>query len=299
LEASPEITPAVVAALPKSDVKLDSPCAPIKYMHRSFKDGDLYLFFNESAQNQTRTATVNGSGQVQVWDATTGTIHPLAGVAKASGSVGVPLALGPQEARFIVIGALPPGASTPFPTMMDNQSLAALDGDWSIKLGDKQSDSPLKSWQELDGATFNGTAEYHKSFNAPAPTAGQHLYLDLGHVSEVAGVQLNGKDLSARAWPPYVWDVTDSIKSGANALVVQVQVPAAGGRGGGGGGGGQAGGRAGRAGAAGGRGRGAAGGAGRAGGQPAAGGTPETAPNTNAAPANAHGLLGPVRLIAQ
>ena len=104
LEPTPDITAKVVAALPKPDVKLDAACAPVKYMHRALKDGDVYFFFNESAQTQARTATLAGTGQVQVWDAATGKISPLAGAATAQGSVAVPLTLASHEARFIVIG---------------------------------------------------------------------------------------------------------------------------------------------------------------------------------------------------
>jgi len=110
LEPTPVITPRVVMALPKPDVKLDSACAPLKYMHRTLKDGDVYLFFNESDQPQSRTATLEGRGQVQVWDPATGTIRAPADAPKANGSVSLPLALGPHETRFIVIGPVPPGA---------------------------------------------------------------------------------------------------------------------------------------------------------------------------------------------
>ena len=109
LEPTAEITPRVVAALPKPDVKLDAACAPLKYIHRALKDGDVYFFFNESDQPQTRTATLDGHGSVQVWDPATAKISAAAGTATANGSVDVPLALAPQESRFIVIGPLPPG----------------------------------------------------------------------------------------------------------------------------------------------------------------------------------------------
>ncbi|MGA2061342.1 MAG: glycosyl hydrolase [Thermoguttaceae bacterium] len=104
LESAAEITPRVVAALPKPDVKLDAACAALKYIHRALADGDVYFFFNESDQAQSRTATLAGSGQVQVWDAASGTIHPVAGVAKADGGAAVPLTLEPYESKFIVIG---------------------------------------------------------------------------------------------------------------------------------------------------------------------------------------------------
>jgi hypothetical protein len=107
LEPTADITAKVIAALPKPDVKLDAACAPVKYMHRSLKDGEVYLFYNESTEQQSRTATLTGTGTVQVWDANTGKIQPLAGVDKAQGSVAVPLTLAGQEARFIVIGPLP------------------------------------------------------------------------------------------------------------------------------------------------------------------------------------------------
>jgi len=49
-------------------------------------------------------ATLAGSGQVQVWDATSGTIHPADGVTKAAGGVAVPLTLEPYESKFVDIG---------------------------------------------------------------------------------------------------------------------------------------------------------------------------------------------------
>ena len=103
VEPSGDITDRVVAALPTPDVKLDSACPSIKYIHRSLKDGEVYFFFNESNETQTRTATLAGSGKAEVWDATTGTIHPLDGATQTSGSVTVPLTLAGQEARFIVV----------------------------------------------------------------------------------------------------------------------------------------------------------------------------------------------------
>jgi hypothetical protein len=113
LEPSGNITPRVLAALPPPDVKLDTPCPAIKYNHRAYKDGDVYFFFNESKQSETRTVTLVGTGDVQVWDPSTGKINPLANAPKAAGSVAVPLTLAGQATRFIVIGPLPPGAGEP------------------------------------------------------------------------------------------------------------------------------------------------------------------------------------------
>ena len=305
LEPTPEITARVVAALPPPDVKLDTPCPPIKYLHRSLKDGEVYLFFNESNRTQSRTATLAGTGQVQVWDPAGGTIHPLAGVAPAGGSVAVPLSLESQETRFLVIGALPPGAGLSAPTVSTAQAVALLDGPWSVTLGEKQLTTPLRTWEEMGVESFRGTAVYQQEFTlAAALPQGRRVYLDLGNVHEDACAQLNGTPLEARSWPPYVWDVTQWVKTGANTLQVQVRTaPPAGDRGAGGagvrrGGAGAPGPQAGVPGtlpaAAAGAARGRGGPGAGAGSLPVGarrGGPALSAPNS--------GLLGPVRVLAQ
>jgi hypothetical protein len=45
-----------------------------------------------------------------VWDAASGKISPVANAPAANGSVALPLTLGTQEARFIVIGPVPAAA---------------------------------------------------------------------------------------------------------------------------------------------------------------------------------------------
>jgi hypothetical protein len=226
LEARPAITPHVIAALPAPDVALDSPCPAIKYIRRSLKDGELYFFFNESNQTQTRTATLLGRGSVAVWDASHGTIHPISGLAPTTGSVAVPLQLGPQETRFVVIGAAPATSNRPQPTLAPVQPLVELTDSWSITLGDKKLATPLKSWEELGATGFKGTANYHHDFTAPTPLPeGKRIFLDLGNVHEIARVRLNGTAFEPQAWPPYLWDVTEAIKPGANTLEIDVQVP--------------------------------------------------------------------------
>jgi hypothetical protein len=103
VEPTPNITDRVVAALPPPDVKLDTACPPVKYIHRSYKDGEAYFFFNESNATQTRTATLTGSGKAEIWDATSGKIQSLDGVTIGAGSVTVPLSLAAYESRFIVL----------------------------------------------------------------------------------------------------------------------------------------------------------------------------------------------------
>ena len=110
-EPSGELTSRVIEALPPPDVVLDQPCPPVKYLHRRWRDADLYFFFNESDQPQTRQAALPGSGPVQVWDANAGSIGPADNAAEGNGTVRLRLELEPFGTKFIVVGAVPPGAA--------------------------------------------------------------------------------------------------------------------------------------------------------------------------------------------
>jgi hypothetical protein len=104
LEPSPEITERVVAALTTPDVKLDAALPPVKYIHRTLKDGEVYFFFNEANSTASFNATLaTGGKSVEVWDAASGEIHPLDGAKLVAGSVTVPLTLASYETRFIVV----------------------------------------------------------------------------------------------------------------------------------------------------------------------------------------------------
>jgi hypothetical protein len=294
IEPAGDITPRVIAALPKPDVKLDAEFPRLTYNHRSWRDADMYFFFNESTKAESRTATIAGRGQAQVWDLTTGEIHPMAAATAEGDSVRFSLVLGPYEAKLVVVGPLPGGVAAPEPSLASGNTLAELSGDWSLDLNGKQVITPLKSWEDLGTRSFAGPATYRKQFTAAAAPAGKRVFLEVADVHEYARVTLNGKQLEAHAWQPYRWDITSALKTGSNDLEVQVNAAPAG-RGGPGSpppapAGAPAAAGAGGRGGRGGRGQGAAGAAAAPGG---GGGS-----RGNATPPSS-GLLGPVLVVAR
>jgi hypothetical protein len=58
------------------------------------------------------------------------------------------------------------------------------------------------------------------------------LYVECAAVHDYARLRVNGKDLGARAWQPYRWDVTGAMIAGSNQIDIEVQTLPAGGRGG-------------------------------------------------------------------
>jgi hypothetical protein len=233
IEPAGDITPRVIAALPKPDVKVDAEFPRLTYNHRSWRDAEMYFFFNESNKAESRTATIAGRGQAQVWDLGTGEIHAIAAAVAENDSVRFPLVLGPYEAKLVVVGPLPSGVAAPEPSFASGDTLAELGGDWALELNGKQMTTPLKSWQDLGTPSFAGPATYRKQFTATAPT-GKRVFLEIADVRDYARVKVNGKELEAHAWQPYRWDITSALKAGANELEIQVNATPAG-RGGSGG----------------------------------------------------------------
>jgi hypothetical protein len=231
IEPSGDITERVIAALPKPDVALDAAWQRLTYNHRSWRDADMYFFFNEGNQAQSRTATIAGHGQAQVWDLGTGEIHPLSGATAEGDSVRFSLVLGPYETKVVVVGPLPSGVAAPEPSLVAGSTLADLGGDWTLDLNGKQVTTPLKSWEDLGAASFAGPATYRKQFTVSAAPAGKRLFLEIADVHEYAKVKVNGKEFEGHAWQPYRWDVTSAIKPGSNDLEVEVRT-SGGGRGG-------------------------------------------------------------------
>ena len=105
------ITPAVLARLPPADFALHDASTLVSYTRRQLRDADVYFVFNSGDAKFATTATLAGTGDVQFWDANTGTIRQLEGArATAAAHVRVPLTLEPSGTALLVIGATAPAA---------------------------------------------------------------------------------------------------------------------------------------------------------------------------------------------
>jgi len=198
LEPAGDITARVIAALPKPDVVLDKPCPALKYTHRTWRDADLYFFFNESDRPQSRTAEVSGHGPAQAWDAGTGEIHLMTGATAGRDSVRLPLVLEPYEAKIVVVGAVPPTVAEPEPSFAGGDTIAEF-----------PLDTPV--------------GQFQREVTLATKPAGKRFYVECSDVDDYARLRVNGKDLAPRAWQPYRWDVTDALIAGANQIEIETQ----------------------------------------------------------------------------
>lgn len=130
---------------------------------------------------------------------------------------------------MVVLGPLPAGVAAEPSFAGSGDTVAVLDGEWSISLNGKDQTTALKPWEELGTTGFAGPVIYKRQFTvASAPAKGKRVYLEIGDVHDYAKVTVNGKDVGERAWQPYRWDVTSALKKGSNDLEIAVQTTAAG-----------------------------------------------------------------------
>ena len=85
------------------DLRLDKAAPDVKYLHRRWKDADLYFIFNEGKTAQELKITVDGTGQAKIWDANTGTVQTTAHTVKKDNRTLVPLLLKGYETQFLII----------------------------------------------------------------------------------------------------------------------------------------------------------------------------------------------------
>jgi hypothetical protein len=97
------ITPAVLGHLPEPDFALDRTNALVSYVHRQLRDADVYFIFNSGEEKASFTATLEGTGDVERWNADTGSITPLTVTAPRAGVVSVPLQLEPWSSATLVV----------------------------------------------------------------------------------------------------------------------------------------------------------------------------------------------------
>jgi hypothetical protein len=144
----------------------------------------------------------------------------------------VPLKLAVRESVFVVFRR---SAATPTRTLASANvtTLANVDGPWTISFPPNLGAPPKIELAKLESWTanadqgvkyFSGAATYSKTIQAPRAwfrTNGQIL-LDLGTVSDLAEVSINGKAVGMFWKAPYAVDVTQALRPGSNQIEIKV-----------------------------------------------------------------------------
>lgn len=206
--------------------------AEILYIHRRVNGTEIYFVSNQKARTEELAPTFRaGTGAPEWWDPATGETRVLPDFRVEGGCVRVPIRLDPSGSAFIVFrGDRKPGAG---PNWVDPQPVQTIAGPWQVSFPPRLGAPSSAAFDQLISFPahtdpgirhFSGTATYQNDIEIPAGRlgAGSELYLDLGDVEVMAGVELNGTDLGVLWKPPFRVRVDGVAKPGTNHLVVRV-----------------------------------------------------------------------------
>jgi hypothetical protein len=208
----------------------------IHYKHRTVGNKEIYFLANSSTKTTDFQATFRVKNlQPELWDPLTGEIRVLP-VFEISGDVTtVPLQLPAAGSAFIVFRNS--GQSTSrklnsnFP---EPQVISTLNNKWEVQFESNSvkrgPEKPVIFNELTDWSTnsderiryFSGTAIYTTTLNLKKEIKDNNLYLDLGNLTAMAKVKINGIYVGGVWTAPYRVNVTGKLHKGQNKIEITV-----------------------------------------------------------------------------
>lgn len=209
----------------------------VKDTHRRDGNTDIYFVANVSHYSGQVNCRFKVTGmQPEIWDPVSGDIRDISQFTQKDSTTAITLKFENSQSFFIVFRKKLTDKQViktdNFPSI---KTIAELNGPWTVTFdhnwggpaGPVQFDT-LEDWtinKDKGIKYYSGTAVYNKSFNVPdsvLKNKTKALYLDLGVVSCIAKVTLNGKDLGVAWTAPWRLRIPHAQLKSNNELRVEV-----------------------------------------------------------------------------
>jgi hypothetical protein len=207
----------------------------IHYGHRTVEGIEIYFLSNQTDQEKVIQPEFRVTDkQPELWEATSGSIRVLPSFVSNTKTTTVPLKLAPYESVFIVFrnkveknGVIDIAKNYPAPEI-----IADLKGPWRVSF-DPTFRGPAKPvvFETLQDWTtslndsikyYSGSATYTIAFTAPDNRDNKNILIDLGSLTAMAKVKINGHDAGGVWTYPYRLDITQWVQPGQNELEIEV-----------------------------------------------------------------------------
>jgi len=197
----------------------------VAWTHRRGENTDIYFISNQENIDKCIVASFRVEGKnPQLWNAVTGQISTPTEWKSEQGRTQMKLNLSASESVFVVfengnsISKTEPTTEAP--------TAAELKANWNVTfLSNKQSvdTDKLFDWSKSENPLikyYSGTAIYKTNFNNASKS--KSVCLNLGKLSSLATVRVNGIDCGTVWTAPYQVDVTKALERGINTLEIEV-----------------------------------------------------------------------------
>ncbi|WP_200979903.1 glycosyl hydrolase [Echinicola sp. 20G] len=208
--------------------------APVLWTHRQAPNLDIYFLTNQSEDKVATKVTFEVKNKLpELWNAVTGEIRKLPEFKETEEGTEVPLQFEALESWFVVFTEEEQNSSYNYKeNFPKSQVVKTIDSEWTLAFNNKDIglQKPVKVEQLMDWTAFendsvkyySGTADYKTTFTLSELKNDIHYQIDLGKVSVMATVSLNGQEVGTTWIKPHVLDITDALKKGENILEIKV-----------------------------------------------------------------------------
>ena len=209
---------------------------PILWTHRTMPGMDIYFITNQSDEEISiyPEFRVGHNLKPQLWDAVTGEIMNLNEYSQTENGTVVPMSLKAEQSWFVVFtNADANGIKTGYQTnFQEPEVIQTLNETFTVEFTNKEigPKAPVKfetlaDWAASDDEAikyYSGTAVYSTTFNVDALPEKGDFFINLGNVSVMAEVKLNGEKVGGVWIAPYRLNVSGLLKQGENTLEIEV-----------------------------------------------------------------------------
>lgn len=205
------------------------------FIHRTTKDGEIYFISNQTNKTITIQPEFRVMGKSpELWSSVYATMRNLPAYHFNGKTTTVPLKLEAYESQFIVFNknaaqSTNTDLSTNFP---DGKILADLSENWTVSF-DKAKRGPknpvefktLSDWTLSANDSikyYSGTAIYKKNLKLDKLTTGKSIFINLGNLTSMAKIKVNGKDMGGVWTAPWQVEISSAVKAGDNQIEISV-----------------------------------------------------------------------------
>lgn len=206
----------------------------VLWTHRNMPGMEIYFLTNQSEEEVNFEPSFRVKGmKPQLWDAVTGEIIALNEFTEKDGRISVPIKMEAHQSWFVVFSNNAENLHNGYPqNFPEFKQVQAIDNEWTVDFQNKDigPKSPVKFEKLSDWSLskddkikyYSGTAIYESTFELTDIPENIKLFINLGNVSVMAKVKINGNDIGGTWIAPYRLNAAEHLQNGTNKLEIEV-----------------------------------------------------------------------------